>query len=65
MEDQDGSGIPSSAPGMTLPQGLAVGGQDEALKNLMMSWYYAGYYTGFYEGQKSKIREQKSGQKKG
>lgn len=25
--------------------------QDEALKNLMMSWYYAGYYTGFYEGQ--------------
>ena len=25
--------------------------QDEALKNLMMSWYYAGYYTGLYEGQ--------------
>ena len=24
---------------------------DDALKNLMMSWYYAGYYTGLYEGQ--------------
>jgi hypothetical protein len=24
--------------------------QNEDLKNLMMSWYYAGYYTGFYEG---------------
>lgn len=23
---------------------------DEALKNLMMSWYFAGYYTGLYEG---------------
>ncbi|KAL8703077.1 MAG: hypothetical protein Q9201_003739 [Fulgogasparrea decipioides] len=26
--------------------------QDEDLKNLMMSWYYAGYYTGLYEGRK-------------
>lgn len=25
--------------------------QDESLKNLMISWYYAGYYTGLYEGQ--------------
>ncbi|KAK5116623.1 hypothetical protein LTR62_007297 [Meristemomyces frigidus] len=24
--------------------------QDEGMKNLMMSWYYAGYYTGLYEG---------------
>ncbi|KAK6437539.1 hypothetical protein LTR95_006263 [Oleoguttula sp. CCFEE 5521] len=24
--------------------------QDEGIKNLMMSWYYAGYYTGLYEG---------------
>lgn len=24
--------------------------QGEDLKNLMMSWYYAGYYTGLYEG---------------
>ncbi|KAL8711602.1 MAG: hypothetical protein Q9220_004012 [cf. Caloplaca sp. 1 TL-2023] len=26
--------------------------QDPDLKNLMMSWYYAGYYTGLYEGRK-------------
>lgn len=25
--------------------------QDEGLKRLLMSWYYAGYYTGLYEGQ--------------
>ena len=25
--------------------------EDEGLKNLMMSWYFAGYYTGLYEGQ--------------
>lgn len=24
--------------------------QDNAMKNLLMSWYYAGYYTGLYEG---------------
>ncbi|KAI4223542.1 MAG: hypothetical protein LQ349_007411 [Xanthoria aureola] len=26
--------------------------EDDGLKNLMMSWYYAGYYTGLYEGRK-------------
>jgi hypothetical protein len=31
--------------------------QDEALKNLMMSWYYAGYYTGLYEGQQRANRQ--------
>ncbi|KAH7149861.1 hypothetical protein B0J13DRAFT_277310 [Dactylonectria estremocensis] len=25
--------------------------QDENLKKLLMSWYYAGYYTGLFEGQ--------------
>jgi len=29
-----------------------IASHDEALKNLMMSWYWAGYYTGLYEGQK-------------
>jgi hypothetical protein len=28
--------------------------QDDNLKSLMMSWYYAGYYTGLYEGQQKK-----------
>ncbi|KAI4786666.1 hypothetical protein E4T44_13813 [Aureobasidium sp. EXF-8845] len=26
--------------------------QDESLKALMTSWYFAGYYTGLYEGQR-------------
>ena len=26
---------------------------DEAMRNLMMSWYYAGYYTGLVEGQRT------------
>ncbi|KAK8039212.1 hypothetical protein PG993_007623 [Apiospora rasikravindrae] len=32
--------------------------QDEGLKKLMMSWYYAGYYTGLYEGQKQQSQQQ-------
>ncbi|KAF2430662.1 hypothetical protein EJ08DRAFT_588712 [Tothia fuscella] len=35
----------------TMPQTLLANVQDDNLKNLMMSWYYAGYYTGLYEGQ--------------
>ncbi|KAL8903462.1 MAG: hypothetical protein Q9171_007393 [Xanthocarpia ochracea] len=35
-----------------MPNALTTGVQDEGLKNLMMSWYYAGYYTGLYEGRK-------------
>lgn len=45
-------------PGFTIlfkiVQGLIKGKtpvQDEGLKRLLMSWYYAGYYTGLYEGQ--------------
>ncbi|KAL9129100.1 MAG: hypothetical protein Q9175_007389 [Cornicularia normoerica] len=34
-----------------MPNAIINGVQDEALKNLMMSWYYAGYYTGLYKGQ--------------
>lgn len=41
---------PSLAP--TLPPHLVGSVQDEGLKNLLMSWYYAGYYTGLYEGKK-------------
>jgi len=32
--------------------------QDEGLKKLMMSWYYAGYYTGLHEGQKQQPQQQ-------
>ncbi|KAH6674572.1 hypothetical protein B0J14DRAFT_590265 [Halenospora varia] len=37
--------------GPALPQHLIGQVHDEGLKNLLMSWYYAGYYTGLYEGQ--------------
>lgn len=33
---------------------------DENLKNLLMSWYYAGYYTGLYEGQQQGAPSSKS-----
>nr|OQO24481.1 hypothetical protein B0A51_07211 [Rachicladosporium sp. CCFEE 5018] len=43
--------VPSASIGAaTVPQHLMNSVQDEGLKNLMMSWYYAGYYTGLYEG---------------
>ncbi|KAL8861248.1 MAG: hypothetical protein Q9178_002464 [Gyalolechia marmorata] len=41
--------VPESS---AVPTALNMGVQDEGLKNLMMSWYYAGYYTGLYEGRK-------------
>ncbi|KAI6777067.1 hypothetical protein HG530_001012 [Fusarium avenaceum] len=48
----------NEAKGPAVPQGLpsfpiqtVLGSvQDENLKKLLMSWYYAGYYTGLYEG---------------
>ncbi|KAJ4127186.1 hypothetical protein NW768_008813 [Fusarium equiseti] len=49
----------STEPAPSQPQGVpafpiqtVLGSvQDESLKKLLMSWYYAGYYTGLYEGQ--------------
>ncbi|KAF2085847.1 hypothetical protein K490DRAFT_23504, partial [Saccharata proteae CBS 121410] len=40
------------AAASSMPQAILGSGQDDPLKNLMMSWYYAGYYQGIYEGQK-------------
>jgi hypothetical protein len=31
--------------------------EDDGLKKLLMSWYYAGYYTGLYEGQQAKQQQ--------
>ncbi|KAI7197419.1 hypothetical protein KC343_g11283 [Hortaea werneckii] len=42
---------PAAVGGSMMPQALMNNVQDEGLKNMMMSWYYAGYYTGLYEGQ--------------
>ncbi|KAJ5438495.1 uncharacterized protein N7458_009493 [Penicillium daleae] len=54
----EGSGA-TTGPSPTFPTGaMPMPGavlphvQDENLKNLMMSWYFAGYYTGLYEGQR-------------
>ncbi|KAK7921125.1 hypothetical protein PG985_009147 [Apiospora marii] len=41
-----------------IPAPLLGSVQDEGLKKLMMSWYYAGYYTGLYEGQKQQSQHQ-------
>ncbi|EYE97846.1 uncharacterized protein EURHEDRAFT_472133 [Aspergillus ruber CBS 135680] len=43
-----GTGPADATP---MPHPVLSSVQDEGLKNLMMSWYYAGYYTGLYEGQ--------------
>jgi len=49
------SGAENGAP--PLPQHLIGSVHDEGLKNLLMSWYYAGYYTGLYEGQQQVRQE--------
>ncbi|KAL2264139.1 hypothetical protein VTK26DRAFT_1660 [Humicola hyalothermophila] len=38
------------------PQVLLGTVQDEELKKLLMSWYYAGYYTGLYEGKQQGLQ---------
>jgi hypothetical protein len=35
--------------------------QDENMKNIMMSWYYAGYYTGLYDGQQKAYASMQEG----
>ncbi|KAJ5757911.1 uncharacterized protein N7511_006605, partial [Penicillium nucicola] len=45
---------------LPMPHPAMANVQDEALKNLMMSWYYAGYYTGVYDGQQKATREKSS-----
>ncbi|KAK1979469.1 hypothetical protein LZ30DRAFT_596890 [Colletotrichum cereale] len=46
-----GHGGNRPGPATMGPQSLLGTVQDEGLKRLLMSWYYAGYYTGLYEGQ--------------
>ncbi|KAK4146525.1 uncharacterized protein C8A04DRAFT_25752 [Dichotomopilus funicola] len=52
----------ASAP-MSGPQMLLGNIQDEELKKLLMSWYYAGYYTGLFEG-KQQGNQQAKGERK-
>jgi len=56
----------AEAPGIvgktSIPQAMIEAStQDEGLKNLMMSWYWAGYYSGYYEGQRQATAGQTNG----
>ncbi|KAF4999821.1 hypothetical protein FGRMN_2201 [Fusarium graminum] len=48
--ESKGSAVPQGPPSFPI-QTVLGSVQDESLKKLLMSWYYAGYYTGLYEGQ--------------
>ncbi|RPA95573.1 hypothetical protein L873DRAFT_1306638 [Choiromyces venosus 120613-1] len=62
-EEQGSGGLPSQTvlpPGLSpIPQNFVGGAGNEVLRNLMMSWYYAGYYTGLYEGQQQQQQKQR------
>ncbi|KAJ9165199.1 hypothetical protein NKR19_g564 [Coniochaeta hoffmannii] len=60
QDDSTGPGatVGLAEPGALGPQTLLGGVQDEGLKKLLMSWYYAGYYTGLYEGQQQQQAKQ-------
>ncbi|KAK5661508.1 hypothetical protein OQA88_11412 [Cercophora sp. LCS_1] len=48
-------GVGEAAAPAIGPQ-LLAGIQDDDLKRLLMSWYYAGYYTGLFEGKQSQTK---------
>ncbi|EUC27161.1 hypothetical protein COCCADRAFT_112406 [Bipolaris zeicola 26-R-13] len=58
----------ASAPGAAetlaeaVPQAMLGTVKDENLKNIMMSWYYAGYYTGLHAGQQQQAAHDSSAQ---
>ncbi|ESZ90264.1 hypothetical protein SBOR_9355 [Sclerotinia borealis F-4128] len=61
MKETESHPQSSTAPtAPTLPPQLIGQVHDENLKNLLMSWYYAGYYTGLYEGQQQQQGPSKS-----
>lgn len=50
---------PSEMPNTSgMPAAIMDAVKDDGLKNLMMSWYYAGYYTGLYEGEQKALDTQ-------
>ncbi|CAG5182091.1 uncharacterized protein ALTATR162_LOCUS9987 [Alternaria atra] len=56
--------VPHAAGTLTdaMPQAILGTVQDENMKNMMMSWYYAGYYTGLHAGQQQAPKEPPSTQ---
>ncbi|KAK1827577.1 hypothetical protein QBC39DRAFT_361533 [Podospora conica] len=58
---QPGVAPPKPMGGRGMPPQVLLGSvQDEGLKRLMMSWYYAGYYTGLYEGKQQAGQQQQT-----
>ncbi|KAK3898830.1 hypothetical protein C8A05DRAFT_37566 [Staphylotrichum tortipilum] len=57
----DGGRARGQAPGpaafVAPPQTLLGTVEDEDLKTLLMSWYYAGYYTGLFEGKQQALKK--------
>lgn len=45
------------SPGANVQANVVSASQDENLRNMMMSWYYAGYHTGLYEGQQKVLAQ--------
>ncbi|KAJ4307128.1 hypothetical protein N0V88_000505 [Collariella sp. IMI 366227] len=50
-------GMQAGGPHALGPQVLLGTIQDEELKKLLMSWYYAGYYTGLFEGKQQGLQQ--------
>ncbi|KAG9234816.1 hypothetical protein BJ875DRAFT_375690 [Amylocarpus encephaloides] len=57
LNQTTGSGSSKGPAVPALPQHLIGQAHDGKLKNLLMSWYYAGYYTGLYEGQQGIVEK--------
>ena len=51
------SPIGSTRHGLLLTYTVVIAFQDEALRGLLMSWYYAGYYTGLHDGKQQQGKE--------
>ncbi|KAK4115562.1 hypothetical protein N656DRAFT_385438 [Canariomyces notabilis] len=54
---KDDGPVAAGGPPALGPQTLLGTIQDEELKKLLMSWYYAGYYTGLYEGKQQGLQQ--------
>ncbi|KAK5163715.1 uncharacterized protein LTR77_010388 [Saxophila tyrrhenica] len=50
ITNAQGAPVSTGAATLSIPQALMATVYNDDMKNLMMSWYYAGYYTGLYEG---------------
>ncbi|EUC46845.1 hypothetical protein COCMIDRAFT_45829, partial [Bipolaris oryzae ATCC 44560] len=58
----EAASVPGAAESLAeaVPQSMLRTVKDETLKNIMMSWYYAGYYTGLHAGQQQQAAHNSS-----